>query len=118
VPVAKGTAPKSSRKVLTIAGVLLIGLLGGAGLLALSNRLRHSGSATANANKPAVVAPAASESPTSNPSPTPDVTRSPSPTLATTSRPENRKAKEQPKKEKKESKANNIINRVKRIFKK
>src|SRR5262249_53011704 len=108
VPIAKPASNGTVGQPSTIIALILIGLVGGAGLFALANHLRG---AQANANQPALVS-------TSSPSPTPSLT--PTPTPAPAPRSENRKPKEtptpEPTKEKKKKKGDSILNKVKKIF--
>ena len=110
VPIQDRATQSSSRGPMMIAAILLIGLIGGAALFALSNRLRND-SSNANTNQAGAVSVNANQ--TSSPSPT----ATPSPTPTPTPRSENRKPKEEPKKEKKESKVDSVVNKLKRIFK-
>ena len=112
VPITKPASNGSSSKPSMVISLILIGLVGGAGLFALANRLRGGSSSNANTNQPVSMSGGAGQTSSPAPSPTPTPTPTPS------SRPENRKPKEEPKKEKKEkeSKTDSILNKVKRIF--
>src|SRR6266536_1254875 len=112
VPITKPASNGSSSKPSMIISLILIGLVGGAGLFALANRLRGGSSSNANTNQPVSMSGDAGQTPSPAPSPTPTPTPAPPP------RSENRKPKEEPKKDKKEkeSKTDSILNKVKRIF--
>jgi serine/threonine protein kinase len=111
VPISASVSPSSSHYGVKVAAVLLVGLIAGAALLALSNRLRGNSSPTANANQAAAVAADSNANQSPSPIPSPSPTPSPSPSG-------NRNPKVQPKKEKKESKLDSVVNSVKKIFKK
>ena len=112
VPITKPASNGSSSKPSMIISLILIGLVGGAGLFALANRLRGGSSSNANTNQPVSMSGDAGQTPSPAPSPTPTPTPAPPP------RSENRKPKEEPKKDKKEkeSKTDSILNKVKPIF--
>jgi len=108
VPIVDRHLASPSRRTMTIAVLLLIGMVGGATLLALSNRLRRA--PASNVNQAVAVSTNANQAGSPSPSPTP------SPTPSPIRRSENRKPMEEAKKEKKESKTDSILNKVKRIF--
>jgi serine/threonine protein kinase len=103
----------SSRKLVIVAAMVLIALLGGIALFGLANRLRNNAAPGTNGNQNSAV-PSNANTNAATTSPTPSPTPSPSPSLG--GRSENRRAKASPRPEKK-SKIDSLVNKVKRIFK-
>jgi serine/threonine-protein kinase len=121
VPVDSAVA-KPARWKMKLAGILVLGLVGGAGLLALSNRFRNNASPAATTNQVTGVAtPNAAQAIT--PQPTPPSSSSPSPAPTATVRQanravkENRETKDKNDNAKKPGKVGSIVKKIKGIFK-